>query len=51
MWLDLLEGMGYIVVAFLAIYFSGWLIYDKIATRGYNLSKALSTQHPNVKSE
>lgn len=41
MWLDLLEGMGYIAVAFLAVYFSGWLIYDKVATRGYSLSKAL----------
>ena len=40
-WLDLLHGMGYVLVAFASVYFSGWLIYDKLATRGHCLSKAL----------
>ena len=40
-WFDLLHGMGYVLVAFASVYFSGWLIYDKLATRGYCLSKAL----------
>ena len=40
-WLDLLHGMGYVLVAFASVYFSGWLIYDKLATKGHCLSKAL----------
>ena len=40
-WFDLLHGMGYVLVAFASVYFSGWLIYDKLATRDYCLSKAL----------
>lgn len=41
MWLDLISGMGYVFVAFLAVYLSGWLIYDKLATRRFSLAKAL----------
>lgn len=40
-WVGLGYDLGYVVVALLAIYLSGWLIYDKVATRGYCLSKAL----------
>ena len=39
--IDLGYDMGYVIVAFLAIYLSGWLIYDKVATRGYSLGYSL----------
>jgi hypothetical protein len=43
-WTELLYSLGYVAVAFVTIYISGWLIYDKIATRGYSLSEAIFKQ-------
>ncbi len=40
-WTELTYDLGYVVVAFLAVYLSGWLIYDKLATARHSLAKAL----------
>lgn len=40
-WQYLLYNLGYVTTAIVVIYLSGWLIYDKIATKNYCLSKAL----------
>jgi hypothetical protein len=40
-WGNLIYDMGYVVTAILTVYLSGWLIYDKLATSEYSLSKAL----------
>ncbi|MCJ8344538.1 hypothetical protein MJH12_03285 [bacterium] len=40
-WNILLYDFGYVAVAFVCVYLTGWIIYDKIATRKYSLSHAI----------
>jgi hypothetical protein len=38
---EFVYALAYVAVAFITVYLSGWLIYDKIATRKYSLSEAI----------
>jgi len=40
-WETLLYDMGYVVTAIASVYLTGWLMYDRVATSGHSLSKAL----------
>lgn len=40
-WNILFYDFGYVAVAFACIYFTGWMIYDKLATKAYCLSHAI----------
>ncbi|PCJ20162.1 MAG: hypothetical protein COB02_06055 [Candidatus Cloacimonadota bacterium] len=40
-WNVLFYDFGYVAVAFACIYFTGWLVYDKVATRGYDVAHSI----------
>lgn len=40
-WQQLFYNLGYVFTAITAVYLTGWLIYDKVATRNYSLSKSI----------